>query len=957
MSSEKIQVLCRVRPGSDKDRHEDDVLAWCDATNRVAPLLGADGAGSTRSFEFQNVLGPDQGNTEAFEAVRDVVDSALDGMNATVMAYGHTSSGKTHTMLGTPAEPGIIIRTVQHLLGGFAARGAVLDSADAAAAEAGDVDMEAPSTPTTPTTPSGRAPPTPKRKGEQAAPRAPKRAGGGGGAPRITASYFEVYMERVYDLLSADRREVEVVSGGDDAGAASGPVVQNLERRDLRALSDCVAMVSAGQETRRVARTNLNENSSRGHTVFQLELHLPQSRYAQVRLVDLAGSENAKAAGGGGLTAREGGAINKSLLALTNVIQSLAAAERPRGAGSSAASSSPYIPYRDAKLTRILQNSLGGNSKTRIICCVASKRAQFDETLATLLFSDRARTVKNTVRVNTVPPSVLAAAAAASSAPAAAAAAGENSPGSVAQFSSQAVKQSLAEAAGLAEEYKRAADDIAEAAKSLVASDAGGDGGGGSADELARRDDALVRDAVVPMMAHLLSEMKGEADLWRETEYLLQKKCYALTENFQKKLARHADQREAEVAKERERGREKLEAERARHAEEVARLTAAAAAGGGGGGNGDHAAAAAVAAAEASASASVAAEREQCRRQLRDAAAREDEARSRLAEAEAEVLRERSARAAAEAAAVSEAPPPAVVGVHSVSFESLYMKAKAEVKELKVKLTQVLTVQRTCTERMVEAKVVQISTRKSLKRSYSALQTEQSESCVVRSDQQIDVSMLDASAEAEHSSMAIDGSSSMFAGGPPPAMPAGMEGASFVAGGGGGGGGGGAPPLAVRGKKSRTPQHPARRMVPESTPPRSAATRTRTPGRAAPATPVSSRTPAGAATPKSTARVCFLLLSSSSSSYFNAVLFFPRVHTFFPPQSRTPTGGMRTPKATPASGTRTRTTHASPAQPVRPVNLFGASSKRTGSAPVPKRRKMKTPTPTAPARREETAWM
>ena len=248
----------------------------------------------------------------------------FEGINTTVLAYGHTSAGKTHTMLGTPQKPGLILQSLDMIVSSMTNN---------------DV---------------------------------------------VTVSYFEIYMEKVYDLLSKEKTELDITEDG----------VGGLISCKVSTLAECQSILSTGQENRRRARTNLNEHSSRSHTIFQVDVTSAlgdrnKLRKAQLRLVDLAGSENSKMAGTSGESQREGGNINKSLLALTNVIHRLA-------------SKSSYVPFRDSKLTRILQNSLGGNSVTRVICCIAPTKQFFDEAMTTLHFADRARVIQNAVSVNEV---------------------------------------------------------------------------------------------------------------------------------------------------------------------------------------------------------------------------------------------------------------------------------------------------------------------------------------------------------------------------------------------------------------------------------------------------------------------------------------------------------------------------------------------------------------------------
>eukprot|EP01060_Flectonema_neradi_P003519 TRINITY_DN12263_c0_g1_i1.p1 TRINITY_DN12263_c0_g1~~TRINITY_DN12263_c0_g1_i1.p1 ORF type:complete len:666 (+),score=140.38 TRINITY_DN12263_c0_g1_i1:45-2000(+) len=313
---DKIKVLLRVRPFE----NEEAVFKWTD--QRISPMVYRQGVNKD-GFLFQKVLGPESSNTACFSEIVDTIPSVFEGINTTVLAYGHTSAGKTHTMLGTPQKPGLILQSLDMIISSMT------------------------------------------------------------GNDVITVSYFEIYMEKVFDLLSKEKNELDVTEDG----------VNGLISCKVSSLEECHSILSTGQDNRRRARTNLNEHSSRSHTIFQVDVtsatEKNKLRRAQLRLVDLAGSENSKMAGTTGESQREGGNINKSLLALTNVIHRLA-------------SKSSYIPFRDSKLTRILQNSLGGNSVTRIVCCVAPTKQFFDEAMTTLHFADRARVIQNAVTINEV---------------------------------------------------------------------------------------------------------------------------------------------------------------------------------------------------------------------------------------------------------------------------------------------------------------------------------------------------------------------------------------------------------------------------------------------------------------------------------------------------------------------------------------------------------------------------
>ena len=154
-----------------------------------------------------------------------------------------------------------------------------------------------------------------------------------------------------------------------------------------------------GDESKNIAETRLNESSSRSHTVFRINLQSrsvndsdPKIRLSQLNLVDLAGSEGVSRTQADGLRLREGSNINRSLLALSNVVNKL----------SQAGNGKTFINYRDSKMTRILQSALGGNSKTAIICTMTQTLQNYQETVNTLHFGQKAKNVKTKVNVNEI---------------------------------------------------------------------------------------------------------------------------------------------------------------------------------------------------------------------------------------------------------------------------------------------------------------------------------------------------------------------------------------------------------------------------------------------------------------------------------------------------------------------------------------------------------------------------
>ncbi|KAJ3338718.1 hypothetical protein HDU93_009124 [Gonapodya sp. JEL0774] len=290
---------------------------------------------------------PAEGSSEnVYADIRDIVVSAMNGINGTIFAYGQTSSGKTFTMQGNEKQPGIIplaIRDVfQHI-----------------------VD-------------------TPEREF------------------LLRVSYLEIYNEQIKDLFNPKNDNLKVHENPN-----RDIYVGELTEEIVCSPESVASWMSKGEANRHVGETNMNERSSRSHTIFRMVIESRDKDAEQplnnrsslagaykvscLNLVDLAGSERVGHTGAEGIRLKEGGHINKSLLALGTVIGKLSDAS---GADRQ------HIPYRDSKLTRILQPSLGGNARTCIVCTV-NPAAQFvEETLSTLKFATRAKTIRNRPEVN-----------------------------------------------------------------------------------------------------------------------------------------------------------------------------------------------------------------------------------------------------------------------------------------------------------------------------------------------------------------------------------------------------------------------------------------------------------------------------------------------------------------------------------------------------------------------------
>uniref|UniRef100_A0AAY4A4L9 Kinesin-like protein n=1 Tax=Denticeps clupeoides TaxID=299321 RepID=A0AAY4A4L9_9TELE len=203
----------------------------------------------------------------------------------------------------------------------------------------------------------------------------------------MEVSYFEIYLDKIRDLLDVSKTNLSV---HEDKNRV--PYVKGCTERFVCSPEEVMDTIDEGKSNRHVAVTNMNEHSSRSHSIFQINVKQENTQTEQklsgkLYLVDLAGSEKVSKTGAEGAVLDEAKNINKSLSALGNVISALA-------------EGSTYVPYRDSKMTRILQDSLGGNCRTTIVICCSPSSFNEAETKSTLMFGQRAKTIKNTVSVN-----------------------------------------------------------------------------------------------------------------------------------------------------------------------------------------------------------------------------------------------------------------------------------------------------------------------------------------------------------------------------------------------------------------------------------------------------------------------------------------------------------------------------------------------------------------------------
>lgn len=357
--SSKVKVAVRVRP---LNKRELDMAARIvvDMERDQTILTHVNSKRLPKTFAFDHCFwsmdtdNPKFANQElVFESLgTDVLENAFSGYNACIFAYGQTGSGKSYTMMGSLNDDhlkGIIPRLCDVLFERIAGNS------------------------------------NPKL------------------SYKVEVSYMEIYCEKVRDLLcpKGGKHSLKVREH-----KALGPYVEDLSKLAVASFKDIDNLMSEGNKSRTVACTQMNAESSRSHAVFSIVLTQtlfdPSSasgteKVAKISLVDLAGSERVAKTGALGDRLKEGSNINKSLSTLGLVISALA----DMSAGKKAKNS--YVPYRDSILTWLLKDNLGGNSKTVMVATVSPASDNYEETLSTLRYADRAKRIVNHAVVNEDP--------------------------------------------------------------------------------------------------------------------------------------------------------------------------------------------------------------------------------------------------------------------------------------------------------------------------------------------------------------------------------------------------------------------------------------------------------------------------------------------------------------------------------------------------------------------------
>ncbi|XP_010204819.2 kinesin-like protein KIF3C [Colius striatus] len=347
---EALKVVARCRPMSRKEEAAgyERVLELDVKLGQVSIRNPRASPGELpKTFTFDAVYDASSKQADLYdETVRPLIDSVLQGFNGTIFAYGQTGTGKTYTMQGAWAEPekrGIIPSSFEHIFTHIS-----------------------------------------RSQNQQYL---------------VRASYLEIYQEEIRDLLAKDQsKKLELKENPE-----TGVYIKDLSSFVTKNVKEIEHVMNLGSQTRSVGSTNMNEHSSRSHAIFLITIECSEPgpdgeehiRVGKLNLVDLAGSERQSKMGTHGERPKEASKINLSLSALGNVISALVDGK------------STHIPYRDSKLTRLLQDSLGGNAKTIMVATLGPASHSYDESLSTLRFANRAKNIKNKPRVNEDPKDTL----------------------------------------------------------------------------------------------------------------------------------------------------------------------------------------------------------------------------------------------------------------------------------------------------------------------------------------------------------------------------------------------------------------------------------------------------------------------------------------------------------------------------------------------------------------------
>uniref|UniRef100_A0A8C9BEK1 Kinesin-like protein KIF17 n=2 Tax=Phocoenidae TaxID=9740 RepID=A0A8C9BEK1_PHOSS len=349
MASESVKVVVRCRPMNQREWELNCQPVVTVDSARGQCFIQNPGAVDQppKQFTFDGAYYMDHFTEQIYnEIAYPLVEGVTEGYNGTIFAYGQTGSGKSFTMQGLPDPPcqrGIIPRAFEH----------IFESVQCAENT----------------------------------------------KFLVRASYLEIYNEDVRDLLGTDTKQKLELKEHSEKGV----YVKGLSMHTVHSVAQCERVMETGWKNRSVGYTLMNKDSSRSHSIFTISIEIyavdergkDHLRAGKLNLVDLAGSERQSKTGATGERLKEATKINLSLSALGNVISALVDGR------------CKHIPYRDSKLTRLLQDSLGGNTKTLMVACLSPADNNYDETLSTLRYANRAKNIRNKPRINEDPKDAL----------------------------------------------------------------------------------------------------------------------------------------------------------------------------------------------------------------------------------------------------------------------------------------------------------------------------------------------------------------------------------------------------------------------------------------------------------------------------------------------------------------------------------------------------------------------
>jgi len=348
-SAECVKVVVRCRPMNSQEIVDNRRYAVIFDVAAGVAIIEKEGVGDSGKKEFTYDAVYDHSTSQDMiyeDTAHDIVESVMDGYNGTVFCYGQTGAGKSHTMCGPegfdtdPELKGLLPRSFAHIFTNIHTRGE-------------------------------------------------------GVKFLVRASYLEIYNEEVRDLLSKTPSKKELKDH-----PTLGVYVKDLSAFVVKGVEELNQVLDAGLKNRSVGATLMNTTSSRSHSIFTVTVETceisavddePHIRVGKLNMVDLAGSERQSKTGATGERLKEATKINLSLSALGNVISALVDGK------------STHIPYRDSKLTRMLQDSLGGNTKTVMLANIGPADYNYEESLSTLRYAYRAKSIKNKPRINEDP--------------------------------------------------------------------------------------------------------------------------------------------------------------------------------------------------------------------------------------------------------------------------------------------------------------------------------------------------------------------------------------------------------------------------------------------------------------------------------------------------------------------------------------------------------------------------